>query len=69
MSISPRKPSRAGQPRTRLSRPHKLSAGGVGALAGALLTLRADAQVGMAAGALVLGAVQAVARLRAPRAA
>lgn len=40
-----------------------------GAVAGALLPLLADALVGLAAGAVVLGAVLAVRRLRAPRAA
>ena len=38
-----------------------------GAVAGVLLPLLADALVGMAAGALVLGAVLAVRRLRVPR--
>lgn len=40
---------------------------GAGAVAGAALPLLADALVGMAAGALVLGAVLAVRWLRAPR--
>ena len=38
-----------------------------GAVAGAVLPLLADALVGLAAGAVVLGAVLAVRRLRAPR--
>ena len=42
-------------------------AASAGAVAGAVLPLLADALVGLAVGALVLGAMLAVRRLRAPR--
>ena len=42
-------------------------AASAGAVAGAVLPLLADALVGLAAGALVLGVVLAVRRLRPPR--